>query len=175
MIKLRHETLQKLMDRLIEEFEFVNKLNRNYDHSIPELPTANIIAPLYRYFSYPPHIQRHYEFISDLEKCPDFFPVFQSMIPEEEPTRVTIILKMDKEYGKYGDTYNPVNHNYVLIFTRDEYQKWEFQLEKTECIAYGDSWESGYLILDENLEDISYEDFIKDFNKSLEEKGGESK
>ena len=33
MIKLRHETLQKLMDRLIEEFEFVNKLNRNYDHT----------------------------------------------------------------------------------------------------------------------------------------------
>ena len=174
MMKLQHETLQKLIDRLVEEFEDCNKLNCKYNRGIPELPIANIIAPLYRYFSFPYNIQTCYELIADLERCPDFFPMFYSIIPKENPNQITIILKMHKEYGKYGNTYNPVNHNYVLTFDCEENQKWRFRLEKVKYIANGFTWESDCSISDEDYNLVSYEEFIKDFNNSLKEKGGES-
>lgn len=116
MQKLENKTLQNFLERFIEAFKYEKEHNHN-DLISDQLDITFIISSLYQSFKNNP--SDYAEFISDLEKYPDYgFSIENSRNDYNGIIDVYIYLSKCLSEKDLGDNEMP-NYDYLISFTYD--------------------------------------------------------
>lgn len=118
MQKLQNSTLQKFLDKFINELKRENS-DRGY-HETRKLDIPFIISTLYQ--SFDNNTDKYKEFISDLRNWSDYGIIIENPVNEYNgivDATITLIKYSDEESDYYQD-YNTPGYDYKLCFSYDE-------------------------------------------------------
>ena len=118
MKKLQNDTLQKFLDKFINELKRENSDREYYETRKLDIPF--IISTLYQ--SFDNNTDKYKEFISDLRNWSDYGIIIENPVNEYNgivDATITLIKYSDEE-SDYYQVYDTPGHDYKLCFSYDE-------------------------------------------------------